>query len=187
MTCSSESCSRPARAQGLCNAHHAARHRWPARSEAERFWSHVDRRGPDECWEWQGARRNGGYGTFDNQVASRWSLERALGRPLSSDEQACHHCDNPPCVNPAHLFVGDAATNAADMIAKGRSAVGAKHGSKTRPAQFRSYTKLTASVIPDIRRRLAWGEPVVSIARAYGVSPWTVYDVSEGRTWKHVP
>lgn len=98
--------------------------RAPRLSPEERFWAKVDKSGgPDACWLWTGA--HGVYGFFTlssaHQVSThRHSLEMALGRPLAPGEQACHHCDNPLCVNPAHLFVGTNSTNMLDMWAKGR-------------------------------------------------------------------
>lgn len=98
----------------------------------ERFWSKVDKRGPDECWEWRGSRTEAGYGQFGAggrvYVASRVVASTIIGRPLrpSPEEMACHKCDRPPCVNPAHIFVGSAFDNAMDMMRKGRHARGAK-------------------------------------------------------------
>jgi len=92
----------------------------------ERFWQKVDVRGADECWEWTGARKPNGYGLLSlaghNRVqlyAHRVSASIHFGM-FHRKSLICHHCDNPPCVNPAHLYVGDVRTNAADMMRRGR-------------------------------------------------------------------
>lgn len=86
------------------------------------FWSHVERRGPDDCWLWTGRRDTWGYGALSfrgkSYVASR--LSWAIANHAQPDGYVCHSCDNPPCVNPAHLWLGDAAANNADKVAKGR-------------------------------------------------------------------
>lgn len=93
---------------------------------AERFWSKVDRRGADQCWPWTGARDARGYGSIHHDGRRRratqvsWSL--ANGEAFPEGKCACHTCDNPPCVNPAHLWPGTVRENALDAKAKGRLA-----------------------------------------------------------------
>lgn len=92
---------------------------------AERFWSHViivdrgHRLGP--CWEWTAARHRGKYGAFryhGRQAKAHRVTLILLG--IDPGEITAHHCDNPPCVRPLHLFPTDSAGNNADMMAKGR-------------------------------------------------------------------
>ncbi len=90
----------------------------------ERFWSFVDKRGPDECWPWKGARLKG-YGAFrrngNRRVATRIAWEYVTGAPPPDDLLIMHTCDNPPCCNPAHLTPGTNQDNMDDMWSKGRS------------------------------------------------------------------
>lgn len=97
----------------------------------ERFWQKVDKSaGPDECWPRLGGRDDSGYGVFyaanRKHKAHRWLLGHLRGAPLvggqSGVEDACHRCDNPPCVNPAHLYVGTRKRNIADAVGRGRLA-----------------------------------------------------------------
>jgi hypothetical protein len=114
-----------------------------ALSEEDReiFWSRVDRRGPDECWLWTGGRDPKGYGQFyrgrTKYRANRAVLELLTGRPLG-DLLSCHRCDNPPCCNPAHLFIGTISDNTRDAFLKGRLpqafAKGTYFGKPSRPA-----------------------------------------------------
>jgi hypothetical protein len=91
---------------------------------AERFWEKVEKRGPDECWPWRGATMPSGRGvTMDEQSRRLYAPRAAVilsGREMPAEKYACHHCDNPNCVNPAHIYVGDAYTNAVDSAARGR-------------------------------------------------------------------
>ena len=100
------------------------------KSIAERFWSKVDFSG--ECWEWKAFRNHDGYGLFFVNrnvsmsgmiVASRFAWELFNG-PIPDGLCALHNCDNPPCVNPSHLFLGTREKNNEDMVLKDRQSKG---------------------------------------------------------------
>lgn len=94
-----------------------------------RFWARVERRGPDECWRWTGGKgsgtKNGFYGRMSishakSRPAHQISWEIANGAPFPLGKNACHSCDNPWCVNPAHIWVGTQSENIRDAVTKGR-------------------------------------------------------------------
>jgi hypothetical protein len=153
------------------------------KSEAERFWCKVDRRGPDECWEWQAARSEHGYGAFGltgfgsgKVPAHRWSYAETVG-PIPDGMHVCHRCDNPPCVNPQHLFVGTLADNMRDMVEKGRSLKGERH----------NLAQLTEAQVLAIRQ--AWadgGETQTQIAERFNTNKANVSQIVRGKKWKHL-
>lgn len=89
----------------------------------KRFWKKVIILGCDECWIWTSSRHRQGYGTFsinnECNLAHRVAFELRFGK-ISDGLDVLHSCDNPPCVNPYHLFLGTHNDNMRDMIKKGR-------------------------------------------------------------------
>lgn len=146
---------------------------------AERFWEKVDKRGPDECWEWKGGRQSMNYGMIGEGNRVRlathvvWELTRG---PVPKGMLIRHLvCDNPPCVNPAHLAIGTQKDNMADRRAKLRYSGEKNHTSK-----------LTDAAVRDIRARVAAGESCASVAREYGVTSQAAGCARRGKTWSHV-
>lgn len=129
-TCGNGRCVRP---------EHLAAEPLPPRDFATRFWLLVDKRGPDECWPWAGgARSHNGYGEYGHASrgkvrAHRVAYELTHG-PIPDGLSICHHCDNPPCCNPAHLFAGTTLDNARDRAQKGRGKGGRPMGDACRAA-----------------------------------------------------
>lgn len=140
------------------------------RRNAIDFWANVDRSGPDECWHWKGARHSHGYGLFEGRYAHRRSWEEANGRPPGSLE-VCHRCDNPPCVNPEHLFLGTHAENMADHSRKMRS------GRLLTPEQVREVRRLWR---PWCRTNGGG-----ALGRRFGVSLSVINDIVHGKTCRH--
>ncbi len=153
----------------------------------ERFWQKVDRRGDDDCWLWRGATSRRGYGNFGvngrSTVTSRYAWELTRG-PIPKGLCVLHHCDNPPCCNPAHLFLGTRGDNARDMLSKGR------HWSQTGIQPLRGQAvgnaRLTEQAVRTIRRRYACGEPQGQIAQGFGVSRTAIGRVVRSEVWAWV-
>lgn len=147
---------------------------------AERFWAKVDTSaGPEGCWPWTAARRREGYGHFAGgpglSYAHRFSYWLATGQH-PGDLLVRHTCDNPPCVNPAHLELGTIADNMADRHNRGRDARGERI----------NHAKLTDADVLSIRHRFEQGESHSDLAAAFGVSRSNVCRIVNGRTWSHV-
>jgi hypothetical protein len=143
---------------------------------AARLSAGIDRRGVDECWPWRGPFHSGGYGRLTvhgvNLYAHRAIYEHEVG-PIPDGHHVCHHCDNRPCCNPAHLFTGTNDDNIADKVAKQRQPRGSGHGQH----------KLTERDVDTIRALLARGETRRTIGDRFGVSSFAITDIALGRTW----
>ena len=136
------------------------------------FWSNVFRGESNDCWPWLGDKYPGGHGRFRQLPASRVAYELTFGS-IASNLFVCHRCDNRPCVNPAHLFPGTPADNARDASQKGRTTVGDKNGN----------SKLTWSMVKDIRTRYAAGEPAGDLATEFTVHPTHIWRIIRGACW----
>lgn len=148
---------------------------------AQRFWAKVDKSGgPDACWPWLGAVTGNNYGNFGfrrgvNLSAHRFAYELTHGEIAQPGLFVCHRCDNPPCVNPAHLFLGTPLDNHDDMKTKGRSASGERHG----------ITTLTEDQVAEIRS-LRGKEVQRVTAERYGVCHQSVSQIQRGTRWVYV-
>lgn len=148
----------------------------------EAFWSKVDKRGDDECWNWTAARdKRKGYGLFGTKKISkstkahRISWELVHG-PAPDGMSVCHHCDNPPCVNPKHLFLGTNYDNVLDKLVKDR---------QQRGEDFPTAI-LTEKAVIDIFELNQIGKTNEEIGRIVGVNSSTVSRILRGEDWKHV-
>lgn len=134
---------------------------------------------PSGCIEWQGARDRGGYGTLRSgkrdHKAHRFAYEKAFG-PIPSGMLVCHTCDNPPCCNPEHLFLGTPKENSADCVIKGRQTRGERQGN----------AKITDHIVCMIMDMYRGGKSQQAIADNFGVHQTTISKIVRGIAWKHV-
>lgn len=144
-------------------------------NEAE-FWANMEET-EDGCWEWQLSKQTNGYGQVwfngEQRTAHRLSWILTHG---DIPEGICvlHRCDNPPCCNPDHLFLGTQADNMKDMTQKGRSLAG-----ETNPG-----SKLSESQVLQIKDRYKGGDVTqTELADIYHISQTAINDIVNGRRW----
>jgi hypothetical protein len=186
-------------ARGLCRRHYEYRQRHgtlppkkiPPTIE-ERFWSHVDRRGPDECWPWRRGRSTRGYGTLfvragelgqtSNTILQAHRVAFYLIHGRWPDPHALHGCDNPPCcnaLNPEHIHEGDHFMNMQEKVARGR------HQYPRGPNH--AQAKLTAHQVREIRTRYAAGGiRQADLASEFGTVQSTIGKIVRRETYREV-
>jgi hypothetical protein len=140
--------------------------------ELVRFWSKVTTGLPNACWIWTGGTNNDGYGRFHSDTghiqAHRFVYELVYG--LSTAPSILHRCDNPPCVNPTHLFEGNQLSNMEDMARKERG----------------SGNKVSKDDVVRIRSLVAQGKSQAEVGRLFGVTQGCIGQIWLRRSWAWV-
>lgn len=145
----------------------------------ELFWPKVNK--TETCWPWTSTVNEGGYGIYQRKnqwhlYAHRVSWTITFG-DIPQGMCVCHRCDNPPCCNPTHLFLGTRTDNLEDMTRKGRRSRGESVGGK-----------LTAEQVADIRRRYRYGNMQTGsteLAKEFGVRNGYINRIASGQVWGH--
>jgi len=143
-----------------------------------RFWSKVNKRDEDDCWEWQAGKLPQGYGLFKIQGLTQRAhrLAYQLSRHNIPDGLfVLHSCDNPPCVNPKHLFIGTHQDNMNDMKRKGRL--------PNRIGENNYNAKLSKIQVEEMRQLKAAGVTYQELMKIYGISNGQVSNIITGKNW----
>lgn len=137
------------------------------------FWSKLNKNSPNGCWEWTGYRDKKGYGEFrifgDNYRTHRVAYLLTNGE-IPNEMFVCHKCDNPPCCNPDHLFLGTNQDNMIDCILKER----------------KPNIKLTPALVKEIRAEFSNGIDRIALMEKYKISRTTLNSTLRGEKWAFV-
>ena len=151
-------------------------------SDLMRFWSKVDCKGEDECWLWIGCKNensDGDYGRFSINYKMYLSHRISYFIHYNKDPGSlliCHKCNNPPCINPKHLFLGNNSKNKKQSFSEGRSS----HKGILHPR-----AKLQESDIKEIRNmkgKLNYRD----VAKIFNISPKSIHNIWSGHSWSHL-
>lgn len=163
--------------------------------QIQRFWSRVDIKGPDDCWDYTGPKDRDGYGRFhafgNARAAHGIALMIHTGKHWGK-LCTCHTCDRPICANPRHLFLGTTGDNNRDRTAKGRTASGDNnwaHANKhlMRRGEQHTHSKLTVADVLEIRRaNKEDGAGSRTLARKFSVSQSLIMHIIKRRNWTHI-
>lgn len=196
-TCSIKGCEKPVRVRGLCSAHYtrlldgkdmSAPMRKVIRgmSDIDRLKAHTVANEQTGCWEWTASLTEHGYGQMRFR-GTRWLSHRVawvlFKGEIPEDGNAyktmgvLHRCDNPKCVNPEHLFLGDQGDNCTDSVSKSR------WGKRGCPGETHGRAIVTEDMVREIRRS---EETLSVLAERYGLSRSAVSHIRKRRSWTHV-
>lgn len=188
--CIVEGCNKPHAARGWCQMHYTRWRKYGDPLEArqlqrhgltlmERWESNVEK--SSGCWLWTGYRDPNGYGRIRvndiPELAHRlaWKLLRG---DITSEQHVLHRCDNPPCVRPEHLFLGDQIINTADKMAKKRHRFGVSRG------EAHGCARLTTDQVREIRASVGASR---IIGEQFGISGRQVREIRARTAWRHIP
>lgn len=188
-TCSIDGCAKPVFARGWCSAHYT---KWKKYGDPlvvrqvqmhgvsvrERFLANFKQ--TSGCWEWAGYKDPNGYGrlNIDGKPVLAHRLSWAIFcHPIETQQQVLHRCDNPKCVRPEHLFLGDHTANMADKMAKKRHRYGVSRG------EAHGRARLTAELVREIRDTAG---PSRIVAEQYGISGRQVREIRARTAWRHI-
>lgn len=158
---------------------------------SEKFWSKVHFGESNDCWEWIAYKDKDGYGNFrikdyrgrHTMIGSHRYMYKMVVDDFNDDLLCLHSCDNPPCVNPNHLWIGTNDDNIQDMIKKGRNVtyhlppmVGSKH----------PKAKLDEEIVRRIKEKILSGVKQRAIAKEYDVYETVISKIKKGVLWRHV-
>lgn len=151
---------------------------------ADRLFSRVVK--TEHCWLWTGGKDKDGYGTLKRNEGGRYRAHRISYElhhgPVPDGLLVCHSCDNPACVNPAHLWAGTSAENTLDKVKKGRAA----NAPPKDPCRGERHwqAKLRAIDVREIRRLVGSGHTQHGVARMYGISQGAIWAIVHGKAWR---
>lgn len=135
------------------------------------------------CINWLGSKNKKGYGKLSYNgkliLSHRFSYLIYYGY-LDDNLFVCHRCDNPSCVNPKHLFLGTPKDNMKDASVKGRCVLPNQKG------QNHPHSKLTDKKVKEIKKLMKSGASGLKVAKKYNVDNSVIYDIKNGRSWKHI-
>ncbi len=155
------------------------------RQRAWRFWAKVDKDGPIQdhmttpCWLWAASRTDRGYGRFTKAGPQKIILAHRVAYFLTHGQwplpMCLHHCDNPPCVNPSHLYAGTSQDNVHDCQQRGRA--------NTPRGSQQGHSKISESDVLHIRQLFAEGKDVNTIQQIYNLFPSHLHQIKRRVTW----
>lgn len=186
--CCVSGCDQKHYAHSFCKRHYAINRRYGDPTAyvrrrgplEQRFWEKVDKRGPEECWNWTAGKTKQGYGNIGTggrgtpkTMAHRLSYEIAFG-PIPDGKYILHSCDNPSCVNPAHLRAGTPKENVHDAMERGRL--------KNPPLLFGSKNFKAALTDEQVKLIKMCGKEIKTsqLAKLFGVAHSTVARIRNG-------
>lgn len=156
---------------------------------SDRFWEKVDKRGPNDCWLWTATKTSFGYGSFRmgsltdgtrrKEMAHRIAYTLATGEQIPKGKVVMHFCDNPTCVNPAHLSIGTYSENGKAAYDRNRRV------STIKPGEDSPRAKLTVEQVEYIRA-VGKQRTLRDLAVEFNVSRSTIDAVKRGVNWKEM-